>query len=56
MTTAIFVRIPDGGQAVGHHQSGAAFAQFVQGLLDEHLGGVVQGAGGFVQNQDGGIF
>ncbi len=51
-----FVRVADGGETMGYHQGGAAPAQFVQGLLNQHFGGIVQGTGGLVQNQNGGIF
>ena len=51
-----FIRVADGGETVGYHQGGAAPAQFVQGLLNQHFGGIVQGTGGLVQNQNGGIF
>ena len=50
------VGVLDGGKTVSHHDGGAALAQLVQSLLDQDLGGVVQGRGSLVQNEDGGIF
>ena len=46
----------DGGQAMGDDQGGSAPGQGVEGLLDLRLGDGVQGGGGLVQDQDGGIF
>ena len=50
-----FIRIANGGEAVGHHQRRAAFAQFIQGMLDQDFRRIVQCAGRFVQDQDGRI-
>ena len=47
-----FIRILDGGKAMGHNQGGAPFAEFIQCLLDQDLCGIVQRAGCFIQNQD----
>ena len=47
-----FIRILDGGKAMGHHQCCTAFAEFIQGLLDQDLCGIVQRAGCFIQNQN----
>ena len=41
---------------MGHHQGGASLAQLVQSLLNQQLGGVIQGAGGLVQNENGRVF
>ena len=46
---------PDGGEPVGDDEGGAALGQGVEGLLDLGLGDGVQGGGGLVQDQDGGI-
>ena len=51
-----FIGVFDGGQAVSHHQRGAAVAQIIQRGLDKDFGGVVQRAGGLVQDQDGRVF
>ena len=48
------VRLPDGGQPVGHDEAGAALHHTGKGLLDAHLGAGVDGAGGLVQDQHGG--
>ena len=45
-----------GAKAVGHHDGGAALAQFLQRGLNGHFGGVIQCGGRFVQNQDGRVF
>ena len=45
-----------GGEPVGDGNGGAAFGEGVQGMLDDHFAFVVQGRGGFVQNQDGRVF
>ena len=45
-----FVCIADGGETMCYYQSSTSLAQLVQGLLNEYFGGVVQGAGGFVQD------
>ncbi len=49
------VRIPDGGQAVGHDESGLPFQHHIQRFLDQQFRLRVDGAGGFVQNHDGRI-
>ena len=49
------VGVADGTQAVGDDQGGAAHGQIVEGPLDLGLRHGVQGGGGFVQDQDGGI-
>ena len=49
------VRIHDGGEAVGNCDSGSASHEVVESSLDLHLGFGIQGAGGFVQNQNLGI-
>ena len=40
---------------MGHDQGGAAEAELIQGLLNQDFRGVIQGAGGLIQDQDGGI-
>ena len=51
-----FIGVFDGGQAVGYDDGSPAHRQFLQSILNEHLGGVVQGGGRLVQNEDGRIF
>ena len=48
-STTIRSQSPDGAQAVGDDEAGAATA--AQAVVDAHFGDGVQGAGGFVQNQ-----
>src|SRR5690606_9647266 len=43
---------PDLGQSVGDQQRGAAFEHPADGLLDQVLGGGVDGAGGVVEHED----
>ena len=43
-------------QAVGDYDDGAVFHQIVYGFLHHFFGLVIQRAGGFVQNDHGGIF
>lgn len=50
------IRLHDGAEAVGNDQAGAVGAQFDQGGLDELLGLYVDGGGGFIQQQHGGVF
>ncbi len=50
------VGVDDGGQAVGDHQGGVVGGDAPQGGLDGLLGARVQGRGGLVEDQDGGIF
>eukprot|EP00903_Cladosiphon_okamuranus_P003719 g3717.t1 len=45
----------DGGEAVGDDEGGAVCAEEVECLLDEFFGGVVEGGGGFVEQEDGWI-
>ena len=47
------VRVPDGGQPVGHNEAGAALHHLLEGLLDADLRAGVDGGGGLVQNQHG---
>jgi hypothetical protein len=46
------VRILDGRQPVGDHERGASFEEALDGLLDQYLALRIQGAGGFVENQN----
>ena len=50
------IRIADGAEAVGDDEGGAVGAEAVKGLLDEFLGGVVEGGGRFVQQKQRRIF
>ena len=50
-----FIRSVYGGQPVGDGDGGAVFCEHIQTLLDPAFAFVVEGAGGFVQNQDGRI-
>ena len=50
------VGVLNGGQPVGDDENGPVFPQLVEGRLDLRLGFVVQRTGGFVEDQDGGIF
>ena len=45
----------DGAEPVGDNQGGTSLGQSVEGPLDFGLGNRVQGGGGLVQNQNGGI-
>ncbi len=49
------VRAPDGGEAMGDGEGGAALAELLQGALYQKLRLVVQRAGGLIQQQDGRI-
>ena len=49
-------RHADGAEAVGYDESRPSLHQAVQLLLDLGLAFRVQGGGGFIQNQDGGVF
>ena len=49
------VGVADGGEPVGDDDGGAAFEGLVEGGLDGGLGGVVQGGGGFVEDDDAGL-
>ena len=42
------IGVADGAEAVGDDEGGAVRAELVEGLLDELLGGVVEGGGGLV--------
>ena len=46
------VGLEDGGQSMGDHQCGAAAHGRVEGLLDQLLVLCIEGARGFVQEQD----
>src|SRR5262245_27241560 len=46
----------NGGKAVGDADGGAALHEVVEGALDGALGFGVQRAGGFVEDEDGGVF
>lgn len=50
------IRVEDGGEAVGNDEAGSFFQQAIQGFLDKAFGGVVHAGGGFVEDEDGGIF
>ena len=50
------VGVLDGRQAVRDHDGGAVYREALQGFLDQRLRFGVQGGGGLVQQQDGGIF
>lgn len=45
------VGVPDGGEAVGHHEHGPSQQQTAQCLLDKGFGVVVEGRGGFVEDE-----
>src|ERR1700742_4179313 len=47
------VHVPDGGEAVGDDEGGAVAHQAFEGFLDEVLAFGVEGAGGFVEDEDG---
>ena len=49
------IRAPDGGQPVRDGDGGPVFREFLQALLDPAFALIVQGAGRFVQDQDGRI-
>ena len=42
----------DGGESMGDDKDGAVFAEAFDGLDEESLGFGVEGAGGFIENQD----
>ena len=50
------VGVPDGIQPVGNDKQCFSLAQFADGLLDVALVVGVHAGGGFVQNDDGGVF
>jgi hypothetical protein len=50
------VGVADGGQSVSYDKAGPLLQKPVEGLLDEFLRGVVDAGGGFVEEEDGGIF
>ncbi len=45
----------DGGDAVGDDEGGAAAHEFLEGLHDRGLGGGIEGAGRFVEDEDRGV-
>ena len=49
------VGVFDGGQSMGNDEDGAAFHQGIHAPLDDLFGTGIDGAGGFVQDHDGGI-
>lgn len=49
------VGIADSGEAVGDDEGGAAAHEGVEGVLDEAFAFGIEGAGGFVEDEDGGI-
>jgi hypothetical protein len=49
------VAAADGGEAVGDDDGGAVFHELIQGILDEAFALGIEAAGGFIQDQDGGI-
>ena len=50
------VGVDDGGEAVGDDEHGAVGAELVECILDEAFGLAVEGRGGFVEDEDGGVF
>ena len=50
-----FIRVADSGEPVSDGDRGPVSGQFFQTLLDPAFALVVQGAGGFIQDQDGRI-
>ena len=50
-----FVCVADGGEAVCNDEGGAALVDNFEGFSDSVFGFCVQGSGGFVQDEDGGI-
>ena len=50
------VGMADGGEAVGNDDAGASLHELVEGLLHGHLAFGVEGAGGFVKDEDGRVF
>src|SRR4051794_13909422 len=50
------VGVADGGEAVGDDEGGAAGHEVVEGVEEESLAFAVEGAGGFVQDEHGGVF
>ena len=50
------IRIHNGGEPVGNDQRGAALHQLGEGFLHCPLGGGIQRAGGFIQQQDRRVF
>lgn len=49
------VGVLDGGESVGNDQGGAILHEFFEGGLNPPFRFGIQGRGGFVQNEDGGI-
>ncbi len=50
------VGVADGGEAVGDDDGGAPDDDLFEGALDEGFGLVIDGGGGFVEDQDGRVF
>ena len=50
------IRVPYGSEAVGDGKGSAALRQFLQGALHQLFALVIQGRGGFVQNQNRRVF
>ena len=50
------VRGEDGGEAMGNGDDGFASGEFFQGGLDHAFAFRVEGGGGFVQEENGGVF
>ena len=48
-----FICAADGGKTMGDGDGGAVFGQDIQALLDPAFAFIIQGAGGFVQDQNG---
>jgi len=49
------VGVFDGGEAVGDDDGGTVAHQFFEGVLDESFRFGIEGGGGFVEDEDGGI-
>ena len=47
-----FIRIADGGEAVGDDKTGASLHEAQQGFLDSRFGARVHAGGGFVEDED----
>ncbi len=50
------VGLLDRGQAVCNDETGPIRTEILERLLDEALGGIVEGRGGFIEQQERGIF
>src|SRR5471030_1878650 len=50
-----FVHGAEGGEAVGDADDGAVFGEMVDGFLDFGLGLGIEGGGGFVEDEEGGV-